>query len=81
MVVFVAGARDFSILQSIYTGLGTHLPPNQWVLGALFPGIKWLSSEADHSAPSGAEVQNAWSHTSAFPYVFMSGTETAPIQI
>jgi hypothetical protein len=80
VVVFLAGVRD-SVLQSFQTGSGTHQPPTQWVLGSIFPGIKWLGCEADHSAPSSAEVQNVWSYTSAPPYVLMSCTGTAPIQI
>jgi len=29
-------------------------------------------SEADHSPPSSAEVNNAWSYTSTPPYLFMA---------
>jgi hypothetical protein len=40
-----------------------HLGPNQ-------PPIPLVSArEAYHSPPSGAEVRNAWGHTSTFPYV------------
>jgi hypothetical protein len=46
--------------------------PNQWVPGALSSGVKRPGSEADHSLPSGAEVQNAWRHTSTPQYVFMA---------
>jgi hypothetical protein len=52
-------------------------PPNrqsplEWIPEALFPGIKWPSSEANHSLPSSAEVKNAWSYTSTPTYVFMA---------
>jgi hypothetical protein len=30
-------------------------------------GIKQPGREVDHSAPSSAEVKNAWSYTSTFP--------------
>jgi hypothetical protein len=49
----------------------THLPI-LWVRGGgLFSGVGWLGREAEHSAPSGAEVKNAWSYTSTPQYVFM----------
>jgi hypothetical protein len=37
------GVADFSLL------LGPTQPPNQWVLGAIFPGVKRPEREADHS--------------------------------
>jgi hypothetical protein len=36
------------------------------------PGVKQPWREVDHSPPSSAEVKNAWSYTSALPYVFMA---------
>jgi hypothetical protein len=42
-------------------------PPIQWV-----QAIKRAVREADRSPPSSAEVMNAWSYTSAPPYVFMA---------
>jgi hypothetical protein len=37
----------------------TACPPNiQWVTGALFPEVKRLGHEADHSPPSSAEAKN-----------------------
>jgi hypothetical protein len=33
-------------------------------------GLKWSERQADHSSPSKAEVNNAWSYTSAPTYVF-----------
>jgi len=35
-----------------------------------FPRVKGPGREADHSAPSSAEVKNAWSYTSTPPHVF-----------
>jgi hypothetical protein len=52
--------------------LGPTKPPIQWVLGAVFLGVKLLGHEADHSCPSNAEVKNAWSYTSTPPYAFMA---------
>jgi hypothetical protein len=37
--------------------------------GVYFPGVKRLGCEADHSPPSKAEAQTAWSYTSIHPYV------------
>jgi hypothetical protein len=37
--------------------LGPTQPLNQWVAGALSPGVKRLGREADHSPPSTAEVK------------------------
>jgi hypothetical protein len=45
--------------------------PIRWVPGAISVGVKRSGREADHSRPSSAEVQNAWSHTSTPQYVFM----------
>jgi hypothetical protein len=39
---------------------------------ALFPGVKRPGRKADHSPPSSAEVEKAWSYTFTLPqYVFM----------
>jgi hypothetical protein len=35
------------------------------------PGVKRPESEADHSPPSAAEVQNLWSYLNSFQYAFM----------
>jgi hypothetical protein len=53
------------IIVIFLTYLGPTQPPTQWVLGALSLRLKWR--EADHSPPSSAEVNNAWSYTSAPP--------------
>jgi hypothetical protein len=34
------------------------------ILEWISSGVKWLGREADHSPPSSAEVNNAWSYTS-----------------
>jgi len=46
--VFATASRPF---------LGPTQPPIQWVLGALYPGIKRPGHEVDHSPPSSAEVK------------------------
>jgi hypothetical protein len=52
--------------------VGPTQPPIQWVTGTLSLGIKRPGREADHLAPSSAEVKNAWSYTSTPPYVLMA---------
>jgi hypothetical protein len=47
-------------------------PPIQGVPGAISPGMKRSRREADQSLPFNAEVKNAWSYTSTFPYIFMA---------
>jgi hypothetical protein len=47
--------------------VGPTQPPIQWV-----PGVKRPGCESDHSFPSSAEVNNAWSYTYISPYVFMA---------
>jgi hypothetical protein len=46
---------------------GPTQPPIQWALGALSLAVKRPEREADHSPPSSAEVNNAWSYTSTIP--------------
>jgi hypothetical protein len=38
--------------------LGPAQPPIQWVLRALYPGLKRPGREADHSPPCSAKVRN-----------------------
>jgi hypothetical protein len=45
--------------------------PIQWLPGALFPVVKHLGSEADHSLPSSAEIRNVWCYTPTPHYVFL----------
>jgi hypothetical protein len=52
--------------------LGSTQPPNQWVPGALPPGIKLPGREADHSPPASAEVKKIWIYTSTHPHAFMA---------
>jgi hypothetical protein len=49
------------------TALGPTQPPIQWVPGALSVEIKRPVREADHSAPSRAEVKEALIYTSTPP--------------
>jgi hypothetical protein len=46
--------------------------PIQRVLEALSWGVKQLGYEADHSCPSSAEVNSAWSYTST-PPIYLHG--------
>jgi hypothetical protein len=46
-------------------------PPVQWVLCAVYMGIKRQRREADHSPPSTAEVKNGRDIPPFPPYVFM----------
>jgi hypothetical protein len=39
-------------------GLGPAQPPVQWILEAVFLGVKQLGCKADHSPPRSAEVKN-----------------------
>jgi len=52
------------VLKKITTCMGPTQPPVQWVLKALYLGVKWPVHEADHTPPSSAEVKNALSYTS-----------------
>jgi len=47
--------------------LGSTQPPIKWISEALSLGVKQPGREADHSPPSSAEVENAWSCTSSPP--------------
>jgi len=51
MVQFPAGAREFHFLQNVQTGSGTHQSSIQWIMGAVYSGIKRSKSEADHLPP------------------------------
>jgi len=56
----------------VKTGRGATHPLIQCVPGALPPVAKRRWREADHSPPSYAEVENAWSYTSTPIYVLMA---------
>jgi hypothetical protein len=45
-------------------------PSIRWVLGALSPGVKRPGREADHSAPTSAEVKKIYIYTSTPTYTF-----------
>jgi hypothetical protein len=45
--------------------LGPTQPSIQWVPGSLASGVRQTGREFNHSPPSGAEVKNEWSYTSA----------------
>jgi hypothetical protein len=53
------------------TALGPTQPPIQWIPG-VFPGVKQLGREADHSPPTSAGVKNAWNYTFTSQYTFMA---------
>jgi hypothetical protein len=47
--------------------LGLTQPPIQWISRVLSSAVKRPGREADHSPPSRAEVNNAWSYTPNSP--------------
>jgi hypothetical protein len=52
--------KNFHFSISSTPALGPAQPLIQWVAGALSPGVKNLQREADHSAPTSAEVKKMW---------------------
>jgi hypothetical protein len=52
------GERDLSPLHNVQTGCGVHPALYTMGTGAVSPGVKRQGHEADHSAPSNAEVRN-----------------------
>jgi hypothetical protein len=75
------GGREFetrwgqkcSLLHIVQTGSEVH--PTSYKMGTAgsFPGLKRQGREADHSAPTSAEVKKMWIYTSTpSPYVFMA---------
>jgi hypothetical protein len=60
----------FLFANSSRPALGPTQPPNEWVPGALTPGVKRLEREGDHSPPSSAEIKNASIYSSIPQYVF-----------
>jgi len=65
-ILFSVGQRrDFSFFITSRPALGPIHPAIQWLPGPLSPEIKRSGREADHSHPSSAEVENAWSCTSS----------------
>jgi hypothetical protein len=58
-VRFPAEQRIFPLTSVSRPALGPTQPPVQWVPGVLSPGVKARpESDADHSPPSSAEVEN-----------------------
>jgi hypothetical protein len=60
-------AWDSFVLQKAQSGCGAHAD-TQWVSGALYPGVKWLGCEVDHSNAEAKNVKDIPSlpHTSSW---------------
>jgi hypothetical protein len=56
-----AGAGNFSLHYRVQTGSGAH-PAYQMGTRGSFSGVRRSGREADHSAPSSADVKNACSY-------------------
>jgi len=56
--------------------VGPIQPPVQLEPKALSTGVKQTGCKLDHSPPSGAKAENAWSCTFTPPYAFVMGTLT-----
>jgi hypothetical protein len=69
--VWVPVGPEF-VLHIVQTGSAAHPAFNQWVPGALSPGIKRQGRKADHSPPTNAEDKKMWIYTSTPPYAFMA---------
>jgi len=63
--------RHFILFATDQIGSGAHRSSCPMGTGVLSPGVKQQGREADHSPSSGAEVKEAWTCTSAPPYVSM----------
>jgi hypothetical protein len=58
-VRFPVGAKDFSSILCVQTGSGAHPASGPMGTGGPFPGAKEQPErDADHSAPSNADVKN-----------------------
>jgi len=66
-VRFPQGLGIFLFTIASRMAVGLTQPPIQWVPGALSLEVKWPGCEDEHSPPSSAEVQNAWSYISTPP--------------
>jgi hypothetical protein len=65
---FLAGSKEFSLLQSLTTFSGAHLAPC-WE-EVLIPGIKRQECAVDYLPPYSAKFKNVWSNTSIHSYIF-----------
>jgi len=76
MVCFPEGSRGRSFLLMVQTGSRFH--PASYSVGARrsSPGDKWSWSDANHSAPSSADVKINWSCTSTSPHAFYGVQKT-----
>jgi hypothetical protein len=74
MAEITSWSRKESLLSSTASRLALvpTQPTIQWVLRALYPGVKRPGREADHSPPTSAEVEKMWIYTSTSPYAFMA---------
>jgi hypothetical protein len=64
--------KEFSLLYVVQTGPGAHPASYPMGIGALSLGVKRSGREADHSLPTGAEVEKTWIYTATPTYVFMA---------
>jgi hypothetical protein len=60
-------AGNFSPHSQVQTGSGAHSASYSICIRGSFPGVRQRLGEANHSAPSSSEVNNAWSCTSTTP--------------
>jgi hypothetical protein len=65
------GREVFSSRHRVQTGPGIHSDPYQMCTTSSFLGSKAAGTWSWPLNPSGAEVKNAWSHTSTFQYPFI----------
>jgi hypothetical protein len=63
-----SGVSQDSSVRKSRTGLDFSL--RRFHPGVLFLEVKWSERDAGHSLPSGAEVKNSWTFTSAVPVSF-----------
>jgi hypothetical protein len=66
-------ARDFSHLQNVQTGCGTHPPSYSMGTVVISLGVKQPGHDIDHSPSSSAEVKNECSNAST-PFTVCTGT-------
>jgi hypothetical protein len=66
------GGNNFHFSMWSIPSHGSSQPAIQWVQDAVSPRLKRPGREADHSAPTNAEVKKTCLYTSTPPYVFMT---------